>query len=114
MTPNKRIINLAEFEAKNSNHRFRVGAVIFRGSVIIGRGFNNADKTHPKSPHPYKSIHAEFSAFLHAFRLRNDLTDCSIYVHRILRDGSPGLAKPCQWCTELLAKIGVKDVHWSV
>lgn len=118
MKPNNNIVKVAIEQAKKSAHRFRVGAVIYlpnRHQGILGSGFNNADKTHPKSPHPFRSIHAEFSAFLHAYRLSDDLSDCSVYVHRLLANGEPGLAKPCMWCWELLVKIGVEEdnIYWS-
>ncbi len=112
--PNYNIKKLAAYEASLSTHRFRVGAVIYSGKNILGRGFNNANKTHPKSPHPFYSIHAEFSSFIHAIRYRANVSGCSIYVHRLLADGSSGFAKPCFWCAGLLERINIKDIWWSM
>ena len=114
MKPNTTVIKLAKYEANQSTHKFRVGAIFYKGKTILGRGFNNGTKTHPKSPHPYKSIHAEFSAFLHSYRLNNDLNGASLYVHRILANGDKAMAKPCEFCSELLTKINVLDVWWSI
>lgn len=119
MIPNEHIIRLAINEAQHSTHRFRVGSIIYGTKrVPIGWGYNKADKTHPKSPHPFKSIHSEFAAFLVAFRRRfdEDMSELSIYTHRLLKNGEPGLAAPCPWCRELLLKVGVKasNTHWSV
>ncbi len=112
--PNETVKKLAAYEASLSDHRFRVGAVIYKKKAILGRGYNNGNKTHPRSPHPFKSIHAEFSAFLHSFRFRNDVVGASIYVHRLLANGLPGLSTPCPWCAELLRQVGIKDIYWSV
>ena len=116
MIPNQNIKKLAAYEASLSNHRFRVGAVIYNGNrnSVLGRGFNIGDKTHPRSPHPFRSIHAEFAAFLVAFRQRSDLHRSSIYVHRLLANGKPGLSKPCTWCMGLLNNVGIKEVYWSM
>ena len=114
--PTKRIADLAVACAELSNHRFRLGAVIHHGSRVLGVGFNQADKTHPASPHPFKSIHAEFSAFVNATRNVgiDRLKGSSIYVHRLKADGGPGLAKPCRFCEELLNKVGVRNISWSM
>lgn len=112
-----RVIERASRCAALSVHRFRVGAVVYkRGSWSAG--FNKANKTHPRSPHPYKSIHAEFAAVLGAVAMEGvqfgwDLTGYSIYVHRLKRDGSAGLAKPCEWCQKMLAQVGIKEISYS-
>lgn len=116
------IVYAAKSMALGSLHRFRVGAVVYKGNKIIGWGYNKADKTHPKSFHPYKSIHAEFDAVLEAVwklglkldsRLGPFLDDYSIYVHRLKKDGSDGLAKPCQWCQKMLDQVGIKEIYYS-
>ncbi len=116
--PNGGIIELAIEEARKSPHRFRVGAVIYRRDYRMGWGHNQHLKTHPKSPHPYRSIHAEFSALLHAVACcgSDALSDrgVSIYVHRLKLDGSSGLSKPCQWCERMLAQAGIKNIYWSI
>src|SRR3990167_3376391 len=94
-----------------------VGAVFYDGKYILGRGYNDHRKTHPKSPHPFNTIHAEFGAFLD-FGWNNSPGSVSkhvkLYVHRLKLDGSDGLAKPCQWCWGMISQLGIKDVRWSV
>lgn len=117
-----RIVGLAIREAETSTDRFRVGAVVYRGSRILGLGFNSMDKTHPKSPHPYHSIHAEFDALLDAvnsqaytsFNWSETLHGADIYVHRLKADGTPGLAKPCVYCYQMLRMAGIRKIGYSI
>lgn len=121
-SPSKEVINAAVKQAQLSVYRFRVGAVVFVGSNILGRGVNDAIKTHPKSPHPFHSRHAEFNAILDTAaifgqRWNKPLTvvskGVSIYVHRLKADGSPGLARPCRWCQGMLDQLGITKIYWS-
>lgn len=116
MLPNKGIIELAMDEARQSPHRFKVGAVVYDRAYRIGWGHNEHRKTHPKSFHPFKSIHAEFAAIMHGIGTngRDSVSNASIYVHRLKLDGSSGLAKPCEWCMKMLAQAGIRDIHWSL
>ena len=111
MRPKIRIINLAIKEAKKSSHDFRLGAVIYKGKKIINSGFNQSHKTHPISKHPFSTIHAEVDAIIGTRREEMDGAD--IYVHRLLKNGKSGLAKPCQYCESLLRDIGIKKIYWS-
>lgn len=116
MQPTSEIVRTAVDEARKSTHRFRVGAVVYDRKYIMGQGFNNAVKTHPRSPHPFKTIHAEFAAILSALvRIDSEiLYNKSVYVHRLRADYSPGLAKPCVWCFKMFSQLGIRDIHWSV
>jgi deoxycytidylate deaminase len=112
------IVNRAIKAAKYSTHRFRVGAVVYRNSQHWSSGYNQASKTHPRSPHPFRSIHAEFDAVLNMVSSNDswwndELSDCSIYVHRLKRNGESGLAKPCQWCQKMLDMVGIKEIYYS-
>ena len=111
MRPKKGIVELAIKEAKKSNHDFRLGAVIYKGKKIINAGFNHTHKTHPISKHPYSTIHAEVDAIIGV--RRHDMNGASIYVHRLLKNNKPGLAKPCRHCESLLNDIGIKKIYWS-
>lgn len=117
MKPNRGIIELAIDEARKSPHRFRVGAVIYLRDYRMGWGHNEHLKTHTKSPHPFKSIHAEFDALLHAVSTCGvgSLMDrgVSIYVHRLKLDHSSGIAKPCEWCQKMLDQAGIRNIYWS-
>lgn len=106
-----RVIKLAKLSADRSQHRFRLGAVIFNGREVMGKGWNNACKTHPRSPTPYNTIHAEFAAIADALY---DVKGCDIYVHRLLADGRPGLARPCTKCMKMLVDAGIRNIYFSI
>ena len=123
MKPSKSIIQVAKEQASMSLSRFRVGAVVFYKGTVVGEGYNDSIKTHPKSPHPYKVIDAEFAAVIDAIRSlgghgyeRFMLKDCGIYVHRLLKDGSAGNSKPCSFCQQMLEWTGIKkeEIYYSV
>ena len=111
----KSIWKLAEYEATLSPHRFRVGAVVFRNKYALGSGHNNHLKTHPKSPHPFKTIHAEFAAVTNALGnfFEGAVSNGRILVVRLKADGTYGLAKPCKYCMFMLNQVGIKDINWS-
>lgn len=115
---NELIKSLAIKEAYGAHHtKTRVGAVVYQRSRVLGLGSNFQHKTHPKSTHPFGRIHAELAAIIDAMRydrFRNSLIGTSIYVARLKKDGSLGLAKPCRWCQELIHRVGIKEVTWSV
>lgn len=109
--PTKRITRLAIAAAMRSPARWKVGAVAYRGSTVLGIGTNDMVKTSPHSPHAYGTRHAEFNA-LHRIP-RFERKSVSIYVHRIGRDGLTHMAKPCEACARMLAWSEVKHIEWS-
>jgi deoxycytidylate deaminase len=97
--------------AEKSMFRFRLGCVIAKGNNILGVGFNDGVKTNPKSSHPFKSVHAEFDAVLSA--RGKSLAGSTVYVSRILKDGSLAMSRPCEHCEGMLRKLGIKRVVYS-
>lgn len=53
-------------------------------------------------------IHAEADAI---FRCKNLKRAHRIFVSRVMKDGSFGLAKPCPVCESLIRKAGIKIVE---
>jgi deoxycytidylate deaminase len=108
----KHIERLAYNEAKKSTHRFRLGAVIARGNKILGVGFNKGNKTHPISNHPYSSIHAETDAVIDL-----DVEDLpkktTLYVCRIKKNGTYGLASPCEFCRRLITTKRITRIAYT-
>jgi deoxycytidylate deaminase len=105
------VVRAAIKAALRSNSRFRLGAVIYKGSIILGVGSNQMDRTHPRSPHPYLTVHSEFDAVLGVDEEK--LVGASLYVHRLKKDGSTGSAQPCEHCTRMLKAVGIRRVDWS-
>jgi deoxycytidylate deaminase len=95
---------------QSSATNFKIGAVIAKGKKILGVGFNDPFKTHPKSNTPYQFIHAELAAIINA---RTDLDGASIYVYRAGQNERPLLSRPCDCCMELLKRAGIKTVFYS-
>lgn len=109
---NMRFLKLAKKMSAQSESKFRVGAVIAKGSRILGAGSNDMHKTHPKSMSSTKCIHAEHAALINSGP--SDLIDAVAYVSRITRDGATAIAKPCSSCRKLLFNAGIRKVFYSV
>ena len=96
---------------KSSTGTFRLGVLILHPKGRIC-GFNRL-KTHPKSPHPYKSIHAEFDAIHRAIILGIDIRKAKLFVGRRRKDGNFGKARPCESCQKFIDGSGIGKVYWS-
>ena len=81
-------------------------------------GFNS-HKTHPLQARFGRNekavcLHAEVDAIVKATRAgHTDLSSFSMYVARVLKDGSPALSKPCKGCQDALMSFNVKHVDWT-
>jgi deoxycytidylate deaminase len=107
---NLKYFDLAKKISKLSNHKhFQIGSVIVRGSKIVSVGTNNI-KTHPKSLHPYFSLHSEGAAILLA---KQDLIGCEIYVYREIKDGTLALSRPCEYCWKMISISGIEEIHYT-
>lgn len=111
---NRDHVKLAERNALHSDMRTRIGAVVSKRKKVLGTGFNKP-KTHPKTNgHPYKpnaGLHAEMSACLGIDV--SDLVGATVTVVRIKKDGSWGLARPCNGCCQFLRKLGLARMVYS-
>ena len=108
---NIKFFDLAKKVSKLSNHgHHKLGSVIVRGSKIISVGTNNI-KTHPRSPHPYFSLHAEVAAILLA---KQDLYGCELYMYREIKSGVPSMSRPCVYCLPFVREAGISEVHYSI
>ena len=106
----KRFFDLAKSISVHSDHpQHKLGAVITRGNRIISLGYNK-NKTHTKSNHNWKRLHAEISAIIKA---TEDLNNCSIYIYRQKKDGSLGMARPCVTCMLAIKESGIKKICYS-
>ena len=98
--------------AMNNNHRFHVGAALFRRKSLVTIGANTS-KTHPSFKRTYKNgqscyaIHAEMNI------LRQAKPGDVIFVMRWSAEGELTMAHPCEHCQELIRKAGIKRVVYS-
>lgn len=94
---------------------FRVGAIIFdRRSRVASYSFNSY-KTHPglRNHYRYPCRHAEAGAILKAMRINKNLSDLSLLVVRIRKDGRLTMAKPCSECRRYMIKAGITSFYFS-
>lgn len=99
-------LELAEFSDCLKRH----GAVVMKGSKVLGRGFNKTrNKPSVLSPEHVltgASIHAEVAAIRDA----GDCHGAAIYVARIGAKGSPLLSRPCARCYAEIARVGIRKI----
>lgn len=107
-----RYFELAKKLSKKSNHhQYKLGCVIVKGKKIVGLGYNQL-KSHPKSPHKWSQIHAEFHALIGTHTA--DLQGASVYVFRQNKHHELAIAKPCKCCEKMLRDCNVKRVFFTV
>ncbi len=110
----------------SDNHRARLGCVITYKNKILSVGWNLQDKEHPlqKQYNKYRNydpeastsrntIHAECHALIRTKNLDVDWSKANIFVYRIKKDGSKGLAKPCPACEAMIKAKGIKNIFYS-
>ena len=102
-------------EARKSDHKHKIGAVIFNKKTIISIGRNYTTKS-VKHLHPrfkkqyYNTVHAEVDAIIKA---RRDIVGCSILIIRVNKKGDLLLAKPCDHCQTYINYVGLKTMCYS-
>lgn len=96
----------------------KMGAIVVKQGKVIGVGVNQ------KRSDPFQKrfgknslciyIHAEISAIKNSLKNTDgNLNGSSIYIARIKKDGSTGLAKPCPGCRGALAHFGIDSAFWT-
>jgi deoxycytidylate deaminase len=106
-----RFFDIARKLAEKSNHnQHKVGCVIVKGNRVIGVGWNQM-KTHPASKAYGSWLHAEVHALIGCSI--ESTQGAEIYVVRVRRCGSLGIAKPCESCAAAIQVAGIKKVHYS-
>ena len=104
-------LELAKKEALKSQYDMRVGAVIVRKGTVVGRGFNQLRHTSKAKTEWPNSLHSEVAAILDTSRRL--LSKSTIYIYRVKKDGTQGLAKPCDYCMSLIKFCSLKTIVYS-
>ena len=118
MARDEQFLQLAIDAAFRSKSKFRLGAVLVKKNRVLSFGVNNMKKTHPACARP--GVRPEFSTGLHAEVdatvgvSKGDLERSKLYVARILKNGKPAMAKPCEGCTRHLRELGIREVIYTV
>lgn len=109
------LIRKAIEQARLSDNRFRLGAVIYDKNNILSADHNyslrSARNLHPRFRHWPGSIHAETAAILSA---RCDLVNSTLFVVRINKKEELMLAKPCSNCMAYIIHTGIRRVIYSI
>ncbi len=107
--------NPIEPKGRNSISRFAAVLTDGKGQTFVGL---NSYKSHPlqyrfSRDAERSCIHAEVAAKACRNGPYVDLSSYTMYVARVLRDGTPGLAKPCMYCWGCIEEFGVGRVEWT-
>jgi deoxycytidylate deaminase len=115
-----RFFRLARKIALTSDSKFRVGAVLIKGNSIMGMGCNDMTKSHPLMTEyssgtrkPLIKVHAELAA-CRGWTPKEVDNRFSLYIFRVRKDGSQGLAKPCDTCFRIIQEAGVSRIYFSM
>lgn len=121
-------INKAKDIAAMSDYRpYRLGAIAVYKKHIISVGFNSSSKTHPlqkiwdRERHFNNNANRYFPSLLHAeihclsqikpFDV--DFSKVCLYIARIKRDGSSGMARPCPACFGYIKNLGIRNIYYT-
>lgn len=107
----RRYIELALKLAQQSTYHQQIGCVVIKKNRIVGVGFNKGQKTHPKSKHAFKSIHAELAALLNAGQ--ENAYKATVVIARKYKDNTLANAHPCPSCMLLLKEMRVKRIVYT-
>lgn len=108
-------MSVARYLASKSKARMKHGAIIVKGGRVVGTGFNKnrnsplvVSENHIKT---HCSEHAEISAIKDAsFNVKNAV----IYIARVNKNGMDRNSKPCNQCFDVISKLGIKKVIYTV
>jgi len=112
-----RLAIIASGIAEMSNiHRFRHGALLYKGSRILNTSCNKLSYT--KFGGRFRdancgipTIHAELGVILGI--PRHILQGADVFVVRLMRAGHFGLSKPCEMCRAAMQHVGIRRVIYS-
>ena len=95
---------------------FWVYAVIVSGGRVLSSGSNQHKKNAFVGAYycEHSNKHAELNA-IQQVRRKTDLRGAKIYVVRVQHDRKTlAMARPCEYCQELLRAYGIKRAYYSV
>lgn len=103
----------------NTTDLNRMAAIIVKRKKVLGRGLNSR-RSHPLQKLFSKSdvkiaLHAEISAIIDALRNNEEeeLKGATIFVARVLKNGSRAIAKPCIICERAIKAYGITATYWT-
>ena len=98
-------------EEKREENRINVIALVASGKRVFGYGINDYTAMNKMArDNNYWSIHAEIAAITAA----NKVDGNDLYVYREYARGGAALAMPCSICMNLIGKVGIRRVYYSI
>lgn len=116
MSPSKvqAFLTLATQLSRKYSHDMPVhlAAILVNKGKVASIGYNQM-KTHPKSTHPYKTLHAEVDCLIGI--PEGVLRESSLFVARTGFHGRSRvlLARPCPFCQIMIRRAGVRDTYFT-
>lgn len=111
---------------ESDNKKTRVGCIVVYKGQIISTGCNMQDKTSPiqkeynihRGFNPDESgtkntIHAECMALSKIKYKDIDYKKINIFVYRIKKNGTKGMARPCPACEAMMRNLGISHVYYT-
>lgn len=105
--------------------KVRMGAVLIYKNKVISVGWNSK-KTSPiqKKYNKFRgydvdasgtenTIHAEVSCLGRAKDIDIEWSRANLFIYRIKKDESSGLARPCNACMALIKSMEIKNIYYS-
>lgn len=109
--PPQNIISTAVKAALTSTHAFRMGAVLFKGGVILRAACNDPRLVSWMSRyHKHPTLHAEVAVVNNV--PADILSSCKILVVRI-SNGRLVMAKPCSSCQRMMYDRKIRRIYYS-
>lgn len=131
------MLNHAIEIAKSNPIKPRGRNSISRFAAILSNGRQSFYGLNKYKTHPLQSkfgsnpeciyLHAELDAIIRAINFRAryegkrylsldicDLSDFDMYIARVLKDGTPAIAKPCEGCMKAIEHFNVRSVQWTM
>ena len=110
-------LDLAFKIALTSDCRQKHGAVLVKGGRVIGFGVNKTrnspeyvvSDTGPDVRGTIFSVHAEIDALSRVQNAKGSI----LYIARCSRMGCPAYSRPCDACTKVLIRAGIKAVVYT-
>lgn len=106
------ISNALRTASESMHPKWKLGAVLVRGSIILASSPNKSRKM----PHLDLGVNATFhaeEAALRRLRSHHRQPD-TIVVARINRRGEPRLARPCERCWRLIVSAGITNIIYTL
>lgn len=108
-------LNIARYFAEKSEEKKRHGAVVVKSGRVVGSGFNKF-KNHPDLiPEDLIKVHCSRHAEEVAIHEAGaNARGAILYVARVNNQGIDRNSKPCEECSKLIEKSGIKKVIYTV